>query len=176
MLAARSSAVREKKIAAASVFKHLRRCTCRARSASFHALAGGAPRPCTHLHRCRAHCAVIDAFTTTWGPCEMVASYFSNYYFDLGEELGLKFIRAQTNGISDLKEYKDKSDSTFLFYLVRASHALPLPSHGIPLTALFFAVSRARKWAASRDATSRRSRRTSRRTRRRPRRRASWRW
>ena len=101
MLAARSSAVREKKIAAPSVFKHLRRCTCRARSASFHALAGGAPRPCTHLHRCRAHCAVIDAFTTTWGPCEMVASYFSNYYFDLGEELGRAAEGASLVQVSD---------------------------------------------------------------------------
>ena len=55
----------------------------------------------------------------------MVASYFSNYYFDLGETLGLKFIRAQSNSITDLKEYKDKSDSTFLFYLVRDSHAIP---------------------------------------------------
>ena len=48
----------------------------------------------------------------------MVAGHFSNFYFDLGETLGMKFIRACSNNIGELKEFTNASQSYFLFYLV----------------------------------------------------------
>ena len=50
----------------------------------------------------------------------MIAGHFSNYYFDLGEKYGVKFVRAQCDKIASLKDYKDRSQPTFLFYLVRS--------------------------------------------------------
>ena len=94
--------------------------------------------PCAHnlLVRARAPPAVVDCFTATWGPCEMVAAHFSNFFFDLGETLGLKFVRAQSNNIGDLKEFANSSESNFLFYLVRGGGASTraLPAHRVPLT------------------------------------------
>ena len=67
---------------------------------------------------------VIDCYTGSWGPCEMVAGHFSNFYFDLGETLGLKFVRACSNNIGELKEFQNASQSTFLFYLVRSASSV----------------------------------------------------
>ena len=67
---------------------------------------------------------VIDCYTGSWGPCEMVAGHFSNFYFDLGETLGLKFVRACSNNIGELKEFQNASQSTFLFYLVRSASSI----------------------------------------------------
>ena len=63
--------------------------------------------------------AVIDVYTATWGPCEMVAGHFQNYFYDLGETLGIKFVRAEADKITALKEYAGAASSTFLMYLVR---------------------------------------------------------
>ena len=47
----------------------------------------------------------------------MVAGHFSNYFFDLGETKGIKFVRATSDKIAALDAYRGKSDSNFLFYL-----------------------------------------------------------
>ena len=41
---------------------------------------------------------------------------FNNMFFDLGEDLGMRFIRADTSKISALAEYKDSPKPIFLFY------------------------------------------------------------
>jgi len=69
--------------------------------------------------------AVIDVYTGQWGACEMVAQHFQNYFYDLGETLGLKFVRACSDKVSALKDYQNKSSSTFLFYLVRRRRPKP---------------------------------------------------
>jgi hypothetical protein len=51
-----------------------------------------------------------------WGPCEMLAGHFNNMFFDLGEDLGMRFIRADTSKLSALVEYKDNPKPVFLFY------------------------------------------------------------
>ena len=80
---------------------------------------------------------VIDCYTGSWGPCEMVAGHFSNFYFDLGETLGLKFVRACSNNIGELKEFQNASQSTFLFYLVRSAspHRALCPASSSPARA-----------------------------------------
>ena len=61
--------------------------------------------------------AVIDVYNATWGPCEMIAGHCSNWFFDLGEKYGIKFVRAAADKVGALKEYTGKSESTFLLYL-----------------------------------------------------------
>ena len=60
---------------------------------------------------------LVEIFSANWGPCEMVAGHFSNYFFDLGETKGIKFVRATSDKIAALDAYRGKSDSNFLFYL-----------------------------------------------------------
>lgn len=31
---------------------------------------------------------IVDVYSETWGPCEMVSAHFSNYFFDLGDDYG----------------------------------------------------------------------------------------
>lgn len=59
---------------------------------------------------------IIDCFSPMWGPCEMLAGHFNNMFFDLGEDLGMRFIRAETSKLSALVEYKDNPKPVFLFY------------------------------------------------------------
>lgn len=47
----------------------------------------------------------------------MIAGHFGNYYFDMGEEYGMKFVRACSDKIGALKEFRDASQPTFVFYL-----------------------------------------------------------
>lgn len=67
----------------------------------------------------RALYAVVDVYSSMWGPCEMVAAHFQNMFFDLGETLGMKFVRATSDKIEALGDYRGSSSSTFLFMLVR---------------------------------------------------------
>jgi hypothetical protein len=46
----------------------------------------------------------------------MLAGHFNNMFFDLGEDLGMRFIRAETSKLSALVEYKDNPKPVFLFY------------------------------------------------------------
>ena len=46
----------------------------------------------------------------------MLAGHFNNMFFDLGEDLGMRFIRADTSKLSALVEYKDNPKPVFLFY------------------------------------------------------------
>jgi hypothetical protein len=61
--------------------------------------------------------AVIDVFSNMWGPCDMIAGHFFNFFYDLGETYGLKFVRATSDKVTCLREYKDSSKPLFLFYL-----------------------------------------------------------
>lgn len=63
---------------------------------------------------------VIDVYDKLWGPCEMMAGHLSNFFFDLGEKYGIKFVRAQVNTVDELKEFKDQAEPHFLIYLVGA--------------------------------------------------------
>lgn len=47
----------------------------------------------------------------------MIAGHFNNFFYDLGETYGLKFVRASSDKISVLKEYVGASQPMFLFYL-----------------------------------------------------------
>ena len=47
----------------------------------------------------------------------MIAGHFSNYFFDLGEQYSMKFIRAEADKVAALAKYKDQSKPNFLFYL-----------------------------------------------------------
>ena len=47
----------------------------------------------------------------------MLAQNFNNYYFDLGEKYGMKFVRAVADNIKDLKEFRENPTPNFLFYL-----------------------------------------------------------
>jgi len=60
---------------------------------------------------------VIDVYDKLWGPCEMMAGHLSNFFFDLGEKYGIKFVRAQVNTVDELKEFKDQAEPHFLIYL-----------------------------------------------------------
>ena len=31
---------------------------------------------------------IVDVYTGTWGPCEMMSQHFGNYFFDMGDALG----------------------------------------------------------------------------------------
>ena len=61
--------------------------------------------------------AVVDVYSKIWGPCEMIAGHFSNFFFDLGETYGMKFVRAEADKVTALKEFKDVSRPLFIFYL-----------------------------------------------------------
>jgi len=60
---------------------------------------------------------IIDVYSSLWGPCEMLAGHFSNFFFDLGETCGIKFVRACADGIDSLKEHRQSSSPVFLIYL-----------------------------------------------------------
>lgn len=60
---------------------------------------------------------VVDVYTNMWGPCEMIAGHFNNFFYDLGEVYGLKFVRAACDKVTCLKEYHGESQPIFLFYL-----------------------------------------------------------
>ena len=58
---------------------------------------------------------IVDVFSPTWGPCEMLASHFSNMFFDLGEDLGMRFVRADSSKLAACAEFKDNPKPHFLF-------------------------------------------------------------
>jgi len=60
---------------------------------------------------------IIDVYTSSWGPSEMIAGHCQSWYFDLGEKFGIKFVRAQSDNISALKDYKGRAQSAFVFYI-----------------------------------------------------------
>jgi hypothetical protein len=78
------------------------------------------PTRCCYCCCCAAAAcvAVIDVYTSSWGPSEMIAGHCQSWYFDLGEKFGIKFVRAQSDNISALKDYKGRAQSAFVFYLV----------------------------------------------------------
>jgi hypothetical protein len=47
----------------------------------------------------------------------MIAGHFNNFFYDLGETYGLKFVRAISDKVTCLKEYKDSSQPLFLFFV-----------------------------------------------------------
>ena len=47
----------------------------------------------------------------------MIAPQFSNYYYDLGETYGMKFVRACADKVAALKEHRGVAEPRFLFYL-----------------------------------------------------------
>lgn len=89
---------------------------------------------------CRAHVllcaalAVVDVYSNIWGPCEMLAGHFSNYFFDFGETYSMKFVRACADKITPLKEYLGSSQPIFKFFVVRRS--LPACTPSVPLRSL----------------------------------------
>ena len=59
---------------------------------------------------------IIDVYSSMWGPCEMLAGHFSNMFYDLGEDIGMRFVRAESSKIPALIEYKDNCRPRYLFY------------------------------------------------------------
>ena len=61
----------------------------------------------------------------------MIAGHLSNFYFDMGEKYGMKFVRAQANKVPDLAEFKDTAKPHFLIYLVRRASRDPLATGAV---------------------------------------------
>ena len=60
---------------------------------------------------------IIDIFSPMWGPCEMASGHFSNLFFDEGDNIGMKFIRADSSKITALTTLKDECMPCFQFVL-----------------------------------------------------------
>ena len=46
-----------------------------------------------------ARSAVVDLYAKVWGPCEMLANHFQNFFFDYGEKLSMVFVRAERDKV-----------------------------------------------------------------------------
>ena len=46
----------------------------------------------------------------------MIAGHLSNYFFDLGESYGMKFVRACADKVTALKDFRDTAQPSFVFY------------------------------------------------------------
>ena len=42
---------------------------------------------------------VVDMYSKVWGPCEMLAGHYQNFFFDYGEKLSIRFIRAERDKV-----------------------------------------------------------------------------
>ena len=60
---------------------------------------------------------IVDIFSPVWGPCEMAAGHLTNYFFDMGDTYGMKFIRADNSKINECIKFRDSAKPTFQFYL-----------------------------------------------------------
>ena len=60
---------------------------------------------------------IVDAYNPNWGPCEMAAGHFSNLFYDEGENMGMKFVRAEATKIASLIEFRDTCEPNFAFFL-----------------------------------------------------------
>ena len=60
---------------------------------------------------------IVDVYNPLWGPCEMVAGHFTNVFYDNGDDMGMRFVRADASKISGLIEFRDTSLPNFVFYL-----------------------------------------------------------
>jgi hypothetical protein len=47
----------------------------------------------------------------------MCAGHFSNQFYDFGDDLGMRFVRAEATKIPDLVEFRGKCMPNFVFYL-----------------------------------------------------------
>ena len=47
----------------------------------------------------------------------MCAGHFSNQFYDFGDDMGMRFVRANATKINDLAEFKDTCSPNFVFYL-----------------------------------------------------------
>ena len=68
---------------------------------------------CSCLLKCHS-CRCVHQYV---GALEMIAGHFNNFFYDLGEVYGLKFVRAACDKVTCLKEYHGESQPIFLFYL-----------------------------------------------------------
>ena len=64
-----------------------------------------------------AVCAVVDVYSSNWGPCDMLVGHFSNLYFELSEKLSFGFARAAADTVPVLKDLAGAAAPTFLFFL-----------------------------------------------------------
>ena len=87
---------------------------------------------------------MVDVYTKVWGPCLMLDTYFYNTYFgaprgpegrfrptacdrtrclcvaDLNDAgMGVKFVRACSDKITELMEFRDNACPYFVFYMAR---------------------------------------------------------
>jgi len=61
---------------------------------------------------------VVDVFTGTWGPCNMLDQYFMNQFFEMGDnDYAIKFVRAKSDKIGALVQFHDSPMPHFLFYM-----------------------------------------------------------
>lgn len=47
----------------------------------------------------------------------MASGHFSNFFYDNGDDIGIKFVRADATKISPLLEFRDSCQPHFVFYL-----------------------------------------------------------
>ena len=59
---------------------------------------------------------IVDAYNPNWGPCEMTAGLFTNWFFDNGDDYGMRFVRADASKIGALIEFRDTCEPNFAFY------------------------------------------------------------
>lgn len=60
---------------------------------------------------------IVDVYNPTWGPCEMMSGHFSNLFYDNGDDIGMRFVRADAGKVMDLIEFRDTCEPGFVFYL-----------------------------------------------------------
>ncbi|KAL1527510.1 hypothetical protein AB1Y20_008900 [Prymnesium parvum] len=62
---------------------------------------------------------IVDLYTKAWGPCEMLAGHFLNFFFDFGTNLSIRFARAERDklNVPDLADIPISSQPVFLFFL-----------------------------------------------------------
>ena len=64
--------------------------------------------------------AVVDVYNKSFGPTEMLATHFQNFFFDLGEKVSLRFVRAERDKVRALRarEMAERSRSSVHAYLL----------------------------------------------------------
>ena len=62
------------------------------------------PDTLTSQPRKNAHpvVVVVDMYSKVWGPCEMLAGHYQNLFFDYGEKISIRFVRAERDKVRPL--------------------------------------------------------------------------
>jgi hypothetical protein len=65
----------------------------------------------------RRELVVVEVFCSAFGHCDGLDLYWRNLHCDHVDQLGLKFVRAECDGVHDLRRFVGRSRPTVLFFL-----------------------------------------------------------